>query len=240
MLHRIAVLVALFSTTTAATAAPSPSPSPSATPVEAGTSPLKTIANIRATAACSEIVTHANGAIAGAIQDDQIVSQGITQLRLANLDNDNMVRRTNTMHALEDIAKNLMMGARSADNEVKRLRALAEKSSDPDQKKELKAFADELGGALWRQQKIARDLNGLLAAIDAHQMLVGDEDEMHAAELALGIPQWNPDPMPFQVRTGNPTDEARAAADDFQSRVPAISNDESLAADHAAGAFKGC
>jgi hypothetical protein len=40
---------------------------------------------------------------------------------------------------------------------------------------------------------------------------------------------------------GTATGQARAAAEDFQQRIPAIANDETMAADHAqSGAFNGC
>ena len=254
MFERVALV---FAALTAATASPSPVPSPSTAPKPA----LKEIAAVRASASCGEIVTHANSAIAGALRNDAVVGQTISRLRTVDLDDGNSIHRRNGLQALGDYAKTLMQQSRSADNEVKRLRTLAEKSADPLQKKELKAFADELGGALWRQQKIARDLNGFLASVDFRDMMALDEDQRKANVAALGVEdpsidqpaEWGrTDPQVrdsrlrdgshgFAARQSTATAQAKAAASDFQSRVEAIATDEALAAGHASnGAFNAC
>jgi len=256
MIERIAMVVAAV----AASALPSPAPSPSSSPAAQPPS-LKTIASVRASAACGEIVTHANSAIAMALNNDALVGQTIMNLRGIDLDDGNPIHRRNGLQALGNLAKNLMKQSRTADDEVKRLRAIAEKSKDPVQQKELKAFADELGGALWRQQKIARDLNGFLAAVDFRDMMTLDEDQRKANIGALGVA----DPrlqMPadfgatpsnyyntqlangvysYEAMKGTATGQAHAAAEDFHQRIPAIANDETMAAEHATnGAFNGC
>ncbi|MBV9271658.1 MAG: hypothetical protein JO165_11205 [Candidatus Eremiobacteraeota bacterium] len=256
MIERIAMVVAVV----AASASPAPLPSPSSAAVSEKPV-LKTIATVRASASCGEIVTHANSAIAAALNNDVLVGQTIMNLRGVNLDDGNSIHRRNGLQMLGDYAKNLMKQSRSADDEVKRLRAIAAKSKDPVQQKELKAFADELGGALWRQQKIARDLNGFLAAVDFRDMMTLDEDQKKANIGALGVAdpklqtpsdwgQTNPNYTQAQMRgstlslealKGTATGQARAAAEDFQQRIPAIANDETMAADHAeSGAFNGC
>jgi len=256
MIDRVIMVIAAL----AASASPQPAPSPSSAP-GAEKPVLKTIASVRASASCGEIVTHANSAIATALNNDVLVGQTIMSLRGMNLDDGNPIHRRNSLQTLGDYAKNLMKQSRSADDEVKRLRGLAAKSKDPVQQKELKAFADELGGALWRQQKIARDLNGFLAAVDFRDMMTLDEDQKKANIGALGVADprlqtpadWgptNPNYTAAQLRggvysleamKGTATGQARAAAEDFQQRIPAIANDENMAADHAqSGAFNGC
>lgn len=256
MIERIAMVVAAF----AASAVPAPAPSPSSSPA-ADKPVLKTIASVRASASCGEIVTHANSAIAAALNNDVVVGQTIMSLRGVNLDDGNPIHRRNNLQTLGDYAKTLMKQSRSADDEVKRLRAIAAKSKDPVQQKELKAFADELGGALWRQQKVARDLNGFLAAVDFRDMMTLDEDQKKANIGALGVADprletpadFGPtDPKytdaqrrggiySLEAMKGTATGQARAAAEDFQQRIPAIANDETMAADHAqSGAFNGC
>lgn len=254
----VATVLALFSagvTHAASLPAPAASPEPA----------LKVIASVRSTPRCAEIVTHANSAISTALNDDLLISQLITRLRLTNLDDGNPIHHRNGLYALGDFAKNLTQQSRSADDEVKRLRALAEQSKDPQEKKELKAFADELGGALWKQQKIARDLNGYLASVDFQDMATPTEDQEKANMLVFGVTDpWiqRPSDMPSgsNNRNGPPqtaadpplsplghdpnrptaTQEASAAANDFQSRLPAITLDENGAAQHVSGALARC
>jgi len=164
--------------------AAAPPPLVSASPAPA----LKVIANVRSTSRCAEIVTHANSAIGSALNNDVQLQQLITRLRAINLDDGNLIHRRNGLDALGEFAKNLTQQSRSADDEVKRLRALAEKSTDPQEQKELKAFADALGGALWRQQKVARDLNGYLASVDFQDMATFTEGQEAANRAVFGVP----------------------------------------------------
>ena len=108
-----------------------PTPQPSASPA------LKTIASVRASSRCAEIITHANSAIGTTLDNDAIVSKTITTLRLLNLDDGNAIHRRNGFNTLGDLAKTLMQQARAADDEVKRLRALAAKTKDPQEAKDL-------------------------------------------------------------------------------------------------------
>ena len=241
---------------------PQPAPQPSASPA------LKTIASVRASARCAEIITHANSAIGTTLDNDAVLGRTIMTLRAVNLDDGNPINRRKGMNAIGDLAKKLMMQSRSGDDEVKRLRAIAAKNKDTDESKALKQFADELGGALWRQQKIARDLNGYLAYEDFSEMTQWDEGQQAMNRATFGVP----DPLaqtPTEVcgshcpvtgygpnagdaanslpprlgHEGNQptaTQYARAAADDFQSRIPDIVLDENHAASHVDGALGGC
>jgi hypothetical protein len=269
MLHRLAAIAALI-------ALSSPGVSRAAVPVvpvtAASPAPvLKVIASVRSTPRCAEIVTHANSAIGSALNNDVTLQQMITRLRAVNLDDGNSIRRRNGLAALGDFAKTLTLASRSADDEVKRLRALAAQSKDPTEQKELKAFADLLGGALWRQQKVARDLNGYLASVDFQDMATFTEGQQQANRAVFGVP----DPLatyPYDViaqqraaqargrggqmdpTTGlqampnlghdpnhpTATQEAAAAASDFESRLPSITLDENGAAQHVAAALARC
>ncbi|MGZ6104251.1 MAG: hypothetical protein ACXWNK_05835 [Vulcanimicrobiaceae bacterium] len=261
MLERLALIAFVTATSVPAllsTASPQPSPSPAASvsPQPSASPALKEIGHVRASAACAEIATHANSAITTALRDDLVVAQTITTLRNVDLDDGNVINRQKGLRSLGDLAKMLMLQSRAGDREVQQLRKLAAKSSDQTQKKELKAFADVLGGALWRQQRIARDLNGFLAATDMRDMATLDESQRNANLGTVGVEDPSRAVAPGEVRTGNAialpqplwardasitaTDEARAAATDFESRVPDISNDEAMAADHVGGAVSGC
>ncbi len=226
---------------TAAAPQPSPSPMPQ----------LKEIGHVRATASCAELAVHANSAISSALRNDLLLSQTIGKLHGVNLDGDPISRR-NGLQELGDLAKDLRAQAVSGDREVKRLRDIAAKSSDAEQKQELKKFADELGGALYRQKKIANDLNGLLAAFDYHDMSKLDETTQKANELTLGVPTLarnDPEQTAAQGPLGRvnniplpPSDNllAAKAANDFEVRMADITNDEGQAAEHTTGAVSGC
>lgn len=257
MLDRIIVIAALTAATLPPAPATSPLPRPSPTPV------LKTIATVRASARCATIITHANSAIGTALSDDQIIGQTITQLRFTNLDDGNPIHRSNGLRALGDLAKSLMQQARAGDDEVKRLRKIAAdaKAKDPQESKSLKEFADELGGALWSQQKVARDLNGFLAYQDFRQMSKFDTagEKMNQAVFGVNDPLSGAVPRDMQQYNAagqvinnmaphlghdpnepTATQQAKWAADDFQNRIPVIMRDENAAAGKVDGAIQGC
>lgn len=239
----------------------SPAPQPTATPA------LKTIASVRSTSRCAAIITHANSAIATTIDDDALIGQTITMLRVTNLDDGNAIHRHNGLNALGELAKKLTQQARAGDDEVKRLRKIASETKNPKDAKALKDFADELGGALWRQQKIARDLNGYLAYEDFRDMSTLDESQKQANEGVFGVPDptletpvniagahavYGSGPNAGQAAPSLPplighdpnqpssNDYARAAASDFQQRTAAILVDENDAASRVDGAINGC
>jgi hypothetical protein len=224
-------------------AAPQPSPSPAPA--------LKEIGHVRATASCAELAVHANSAISNALRNDLLLTQTIGKLHSVDLDGDPISRR-NGLQDLGNLAKDLRAQAVAGDREVQRLRSIAAKSNDAQQKQELKKFADELGGALYRQKKIANDLNGLLAAFDYHDMSKLDENTQKANQLTLGVPTLarnDPEQTAAQGPLGRvnnipapPSDNMLAAnaANDFELRIPDITNDEGQAAEHTTGAVSGC
>lgn len=263
MLARIVLAAVLaVNTSTVGNPATSASPDPSATPA------LKTIASVRASSRCASIITHANSAIVTALNDDALIGQTITMLRMTDLDDGNAIHRRNGLNSLGDLAKKLMEQSRAADDEVKRLRKLAAASKDPQEAKDLKQFADELGGALWRQQKVARDLNGFLAYEDFRDMSTVDESQQDVNRAVFGVPdpmKETPTVLPGQhgavyssgPNAGEPApaypprmgheeyqtpsnDYAQMAAKDFQQRIPDIVIDENQAALHVDGALAGC
>jgi len=234
----------------AAVSGASPQPSPQPPPPAAATT-LKEIGHVRATASCAELAVHANSAISSALRNDLLLTQTIGKLHSVDLDG-NPITRRNNLQDLGDLAKDLRAQAVAGDYEVQRLRAIAAKSRDPEQRQELKKFADELGGALYRQKKIANDLNGLLAAFDYHEMDKLDEDQQKANLMTVGVASLarnTPVETAAQGPLGRvnnipqpPSDNLLAAnaANDFELRLPDITNDEGLAAEHTTGAVSGC
>ncbi len=239
-----------------ATAAAGASPVPTATP-----EPLKTIAIVHSSSACSEIAKHANAAITSALTNDGSLTATIKAMQASDLDS-NVIKHRNALDALGEYAKTINLQAVSGDAEIKRLRKLADEATDPARKKDLTAFANWLGGAMWRQRTIARDLNGMLAAVDMRDMIAPDDgirqmsqaftgntDALQFTNLGAGPLRSLPVNQPggpfahlFPPTLDPPTlaTMSAAAARDFALRLPAIANDESMAAGHVTGAFNGC
>ncbi|MDQ6931222.1 MAG: hypothetical protein M3126_11235 [Candidatus Eremiobacteraeota bacterium] len=224
----------------AVTAAPTPSP--------AGA--LREIGHVRSTAFCSELALHANTAISAALRNDTVLVQTIDRMQNARLDGNSITRR-NTLQSLGDLAKELRARAVAGNREAATLRTMAGQSTDPEQKEELKRFADALGGALYRQKQVANDLNGLLAAFDYHDMrpTATDLASMNGGRpIAHSVFPEDPKFNAYSARSQSDpfnrpltdTDLAAIAAKDFQARIPDISNDEGIASNHAVGATSGC
>jgi hypothetical protein len=226
-------------------AAPSAAAGPSS-PAAADGTPLKTIARVRSTSFCSDFATHANGAIASAVRNDGTIGHTIVLLEGPNLDG-NAIERHNEIASLSALSDQLYRDWKNGDQEVKRLRDLADKTADPSEKQDLKAFADWLGGALWRQRKIGRDLDGFVAYLNARDMMHIDESTAQANMGVYGVadpstahgipgefsqptgPQVYPSPLSINYDASD-TSQAQAAAKDFSQRVRSIVSDETEAA----------
>ena len=237
---------------------PSPSPSPDATATPAA---LRVIVTVHSSTSCAEILSHANAAIASALANDTSLAATIKALQAVELDG-NVIKHRNGLNDLGDYAKKINLEALAGDAEIKRLRKLAAESTDPQRKKELTAFANWLGGAMWRQRKVARDLNGFVATMDFYDMSTLDESEMNMNMALFGSPDTQPASIAETSPTGTirtiyggarggpiappreqrPTYDsmAKAAGADFTLRLPAIANDESMAATHVGQALAGC
>jgi hypothetical protein len=253
------MLHALVLAAVALSASPSPSPSPGATATPAA---LRVIVTVHSSTACAEILSHANAAIASALANDTSLAAAIKALQAVELDG-NVIEHRNGLVDLGNYAKKINLEALAGDAEIKRLRKLAADSTDPQRKKELKAFADWLGGAIWRQRKVARDLNGFVATMDFYDMSTLDESQMNMDVALFGSPDTQPvsiaeaSPTGIKARTifggaaGGPVappreqrptydSMAKAAGADFTLRLPAIANHESMAASHVGQALGGC
>ncbi|MDP9018580.1 MAG: hypothetical protein M3N19_09685 [Candidatus Eremiobacteraeota bacterium] len=241
----------LLSAALSVAALPAPAASPASTP-------LTEIGHVKATASCAALATHANSAISSTLNNDLLISQTINDLRKVDLDL-NGVSRMRGMNLLGNYARDLKAQALAGINEVKKLRELANASTDPEQQKALKAFADELGGALYRQKKVAMDMNGMLATFDKNEMLRPTAGEAGMGQMSEGtndgaLPKdfvlrstggsrTNPISAPGRQGLRAPASDtilAQYAATDFQTRIPEISNDEALAANYVAAAVSGC
>ncbi len=227
------------------------SPAPSATPAPAasasaaaGTAPvaLKTIVNVRSTTFCEDFAERANAAIGAAMRNDLTIGHTVQALQTGQLDGNSLQRR-NAIERLSNLADQLYHDWKNGDEQVRRLRALAASATDPQEKQQLKAFADWLGGALWRQRKIGRDLDGFVAYLNARDMMHIDSSQANV-NIALfgtadpsratapgdsGASQRYLPPIGINYDPSD-TSQAAAAARDFQRRVPSIVSDELEAA----------
>ena len=232
-----------------------PAPTPSSVP-------LTTIVTVRSTTFCGQFATHVNAAIDAAVTNDHNLGSLINTLRNPQMAGDDLSRRLEKQR-LNNVADSMYRQYRAGESEVDRLRSLAKVAPDPDQKKEMTDAADALGGVLYRQHLIQRDMDGFLAYLDASEMNADMNELRHQDQASMqGGPidpqTGQPNPLPYWIppnssiwnrehamQPGDETPEqdlqmARAASADFQSRLPAILTDELNAGGHVASASDHC
>ncbi|MDQ6943297.1 MAG: hypothetical protein M3169_12390 [Candidatus Eremiobacteraeota bacterium] len=219
---------------------PTPAPNSAARPT-----PLTEIGRVRALPACVPIVAHANGAITEALENDRTFSVMTTNLRGTDFDKLNLNQRRNALERMLRQAEAIAKAAKAGDAEVKRLREYAVNSPDPKRKEELKTFADALGGAIYRQQKMAvevqRDILIMRSRDDAQEMKekIHDDDVNTPMTQRMGLST----PRPLRP-TPSPDPEYdrhyKFLADKLDLLNEAILRDEGIAADHSIAATSGC
>ncbi len=240
-------------------------PTPAASPAPASYGPLKEIIRVHSTSLCTEFEMHVNSAIASATRNDQSLAGLVNSLQQPKMGedlSDNGLRRHRAIVALTTYADALTADWKSGENEVALLRDLAKKTPDPDQKVEIKASADALGGVLWRQRKIARDLDGFIAYLYAEEMRWGDHIQYQSSAAleetttndplldererlqqddtgGLNPSIWTPNPGDAFAAPSDKVLTASAAAD-FQKMLPDIQTDETTAASHLVKADSSC
>jgi hypothetical protein len=240
---------------------------PTPAPVALPPTPLREIGRTNSRPVCTNIVVHANSAIMDSLNNDQDLTVAINHLQTTDIDGATASERRARLADLMSFASKIRVSASAGDAEVKRLRELAAAESDPERKAELKAFADALGGALFRQKLAADDLAKTVTNVEGRQAAahgiqeigLGDQTAAERAQNAViqsqsasaqnnvATPQPNgkvdpsKDPMFATDRTVRKVNEVLvAAAANFKSRMPKILSDEGHAADHSLGATTGC
>ena len=233
-----------------------------ANPTPAPTPLLKTIVTVKSSPFCGAFAVHVNSAIGSAVGNDQTLGDTILNLRSSDLGGSTLSRH-NEIQRLENLSDAIYKQYRSGENEVKQLRSLAAKTTDPDEKAEVTAAADALGGALYRQHLVQRDLDGFVAFLNASDMAsgrgTGDDMDTPDPHDLTGVSLGRADPSgpnaagywaPGSYRLSSlmagqesPDDDVRmalAASEDFQRRMPAILQDEMNAGGHIASAGDHC
>lgn len=234
MITMLVSVVALLATD------PAPTPRASAAPTQ-----LKEIGRVHVVSTCTAIVVHANAAISDALANDSDLAITINRLRTTNLESDNAIQRRNQFNDLATLAGRVRTASSSGDAEVKRLRVYAAASTDPQRKIELKAFADALGGALYRQKKVAVDLDKALTIIQGRReraevaSTIADPSGGSSFTVYAGRILPNDQPIPTATSPGYNL-MLREVAENFQQRQALILTDEGVAADHTVAATTGC
>ncbi|HUY11611.1 MAG TPA: hypothetical protein VMV73_05050, partial [Candidatus Dormibacteraeota bacterium] len=145
--------------------AAAPNPIPAASPLPH----LKLIIELHSTSAlCGNFVTHANGAIASDNRNDVALGNVVASLRHRDI-NHNILSWERGIQYFNAEAVAINTDWANGEREVNQLRALSATTKDPQEKKSLMDSANALGGALWRQRKIARDLQGFVAQLQGEQ-----------------------------------------------------------------------
>lgn len=234
MLPFIVVLAALPA------APPSASPAPTK---------LQEIGRVRATI-CTPIVMHANGAIASALDNDRSLAILTTNLRATDFNKLNELQRRNAILALGKQTSAVRERARAADGEVKILRKLAADSQDATRKAELKAFADALGGAIFRQQRAAESFDRAMVIVQGRKEAAEGAELMdqnnYASRMLSPQQQFADARSRAEARPPQPPrdDEwnrlMHDVADTLDERLAGVAADEGTAADHSIPAATGC
>jgi len=205
--------------------------------------PLTEIGRVRALPACVPIVAHANGAISQALDNDRTLAIMSTNAHNIDFDKLNSLQRRNAVEVMLRQAEAIRVASSSGDVEVKKLREYAASASDPERKAELKAFADALGGALYRQKKAAvefmRDvtiMRGREDAAEAHDLM--RQNNPVPPNLAAQGMAATPPILPGVPDSYNK--QFKAIGDTLDTLATGVQADEGLAADHSIAATSGC
>ena len=219
---------------------PAPAPAPSGSPKP---TPLTEIGRVRALPACVPIVAHANGAITQALDNDRTLGILTNNLHATDFDKLNSMQRRNTIEAMMKQAEQIRNASSAGDAEIKKLREYAVNSPDPQRKAELKAFADALGGALYRQNKAAAEfmrdgtiMRGREDAAEAHGLMAqaNPVPPYAVAQQMVNLPP----PLPTPPQTYNK--QMQQMGDVLTDLTQGVLADEGTAADHSIAATSGC
>lgn len=189
---------------------------------------------------CGDVVVHANGAISAALEDDQALERTVERLRSTDFDEPSASERLGVAE-LRRLSGDLTDTSARGASEIVRLRGYAVRQDEERQRAELTVFADALGSALDRQQKMAADLAHFMALI-AYREMRGDQsitpDGSEGMSSGFAVP--TPSPASAGFERGSPGATARATALDFDDRLADVRRDELRAADLSEAAVGGC
>jgi hypothetical protein len=227
----LSVSVAMAAETTAAPV-PAPEPSPAATT-------LPEIGRVRTSSACQAIIAQASVAIKGAVRNDRRIISLATVMDRISVNATVGKDKTPAVDVLAQWATSIESDVGEAQAAVDRLRALAAAATDATRKRELKAFADALSGALARQKDAAHEVKRGLFLIGAHADVVAaraitDEDPFGGKMGAMVSGSDNGGRSPADAP------KLRDMAATLVERIRMIKEDEHEGVRHEVGATNGC
>ncbi|MDQ6940911.1 MAG: hypothetical protein M3169_00145 [Candidatus Eremiobacteraeota bacterium] len=216
---------------TAASPVPVPNPSPAA-------SALPEIGRVRANAACQAIIDHARVAITSTVHNDRRLLSLATVMDRVSPNAIVGEKKVRAVDVLAQWASSIESDVAEAQGAIDRLRALAAASTDETRKRELKAFADALSGAVARQKFAAHEVQRGLFLIGAR----ADVADARAIEddPALGIKGAVKSLDGTSLRTPQDSPKLRDIAATLAERIKLIKEDEHEGVRHEVGATSGC
>jgi hypothetical protein len=226
----LAAVVAAVPETTAVPA-PAPEPSPAA-------SALPEIGRVRANSACQMIVEHARVAITNAVHNDRRLFSLATVMDRVSPNATVGDKKVRAVDVLAQWASSIESDAAEAQAAIDRLRADAAASTDETRKRELKAFADALAGAVARQRYAAHEVQRGLFLIGARADVaearnMADEDAF-GGMARIGSADGSP------LRTPSDSPKLKTIAATLAERIRLIKEDEHEGVRHEVGATNGC
>jgi hypothetical protein len=222
-----------------------PTPAPEASNAARPT-PLTEIGRVRALPACVPIVAHANGAITQALDNDRTLAMMSINAHSTDFDKQNMFQRRASIQGLVKQAEAIRAASTAGDLEVKKLREYANAATDPQRKAELKAFADALGGALYRQKKAAIEFVRDVTVIQGREAAVAARNDMPPVQGRVppnSLIAKASEPPEVGLLPGAPDSYNKVfhdLGDMLDSRTQMVQIDEGSAADHSIAATSGC
>ena len=212
-------IVALALAASTGAASPAPSPVPASGPV---LPQLQVIVRVKATTPCTRMAVHANAAILLALRNDATLNQTIARLRTVKLSDGNTVDRRNGLNDLSNLAGRLLRNARDADREMGKILNFSKSVKDPKEKAALVAFVNALGGAVGRQRKTARDLDGFVLTLQTYDMMRVDGTQASMQHYTTGYYSVPTISDPTEIDLISPLDRDWTAI--YSGRYPAYWN----------------
>lgn len=219
-----------------------------ATAAAAASPGLREIGHIAVTDdVCTNVVVHANSAIAGALRDDAWLAKSIERLRAGDIEEN----RPGRPAALAEIAK--YAGAIADETthgraELKRILDNSSGETATGHASDARAFATALGSAIERQAAMGRDLDDFVHAAEVAALRPSDADadaDRHVLPPASigphargSVPLAASETYAFREGPRSPT--LRGIANDLEKHLAAVAADESRAQTFAEAAVTGC
>lgn len=207
-----------------------PAPSPVA-------SALPEIGRVRVNTTCQTIVEHARLAITNAVHNDRRLLSLATVMDRVSPNATVGEKKVRAIDVLSQWASSIESDAVEAQGAIERLRGLAAASNDEIRKRELKAFADALSGAVARQKYAANEVQrGLFligARADVAEARALSDDNVFGVALLGAAPGQ-------MLRAPADAPKLKDIAATLAERIKLIKDDEHEGVRHEVGATNGC